>query len=143
MAGKIFITTEVSPEDLRTLMESAGVVTLRGGASSHAAMICRQIGKVCVVGVSGLSIDGGMLVTDDGQEIPAGIMCMVDGSSGRVIFAIGGINSVIPRATLSEAQRDMLPQLRTVVREGMRVRRKLSRDARNALDQIKEALSEL
>src|SRR2546429_8774019 len=48
---------ETSPEDLRGMIAAEGILTARGGVSSHAALVARQMGKVCVCGASGLQID--------------------------------------------------------------------------------------
>ena len=48
---------ETSPEDLRGMIAAEGILTARGGVSSHAALVARQMGKVCVCGATGLQID--------------------------------------------------------------------------------------
>ena len=48
---------ETSPEDLRGMIAAEGILTARGGVSSHAALVARQMGKVCVCGASGIRID--------------------------------------------------------------------------------------
>ena len=48
---------ETSPEDLRGMIAAEGILTSRGGVSSHAALVARQMGKVCVCGASGIEID--------------------------------------------------------------------------------------
>src|SRR5205085_8866881 len=48
---------ETSPEDLRGMIAAEGILTSRGGVSSHAAVVARQMGKVCVCGATGLEID--------------------------------------------------------------------------------------
>src|SRR6058998_3193150 len=48
---------ETSPEDLRGMIAAEGILTSRGGVSSHAALVARQMGKVCVCGASGIQID--------------------------------------------------------------------------------------
>src|SRR5947209_19215819 len=48
---------ETSPEDLRGMIAAEGILTSRGGVSSHAALVARQMGKVCVCGASGVQID--------------------------------------------------------------------------------------
>ena len=60
-AGKgekvLLVRVETSPEDLRGMIAAEGILTARGGVSSHAALVARQMGKVCVCGASGLNID--------------------------------------------------------------------------------------
>src|SRR5216110_1302721 len=48
---------ETSPEDLRGMIAAEGILTSRGGVSSHAALVARQMGKVCVCGATGIQID--------------------------------------------------------------------------------------
>ena len=48
---------ETSPEDLRGMIASEGILTARGGVSSHAALVARQMGKVCVAGAGDIHID--------------------------------------------------------------------------------------
>ena len=53
----LLVRIETSPEDLRGMIASEGILTARGGVSSHAALVARQMGKVCVCGADELSID--------------------------------------------------------------------------------------
>ncbi|RZQ62361.1 PEP/pyruvate-binding domain-containing protein [Amycolatopsis suaedae] len=62
----ILVRPETSPHDLRGLAAAAGIVTARGGPASHAAVVARSMGKPAVVGVGGLTVGEGTLVTIDG-----------------------------------------------------------------------------
>src|SRR5438094_6161917 len=53
----VLVRIETSPEDLRGMIAAEGILTARGGVSSHAALVARQMGKVCVCGASDLKID--------------------------------------------------------------------------------------
>ena len=53
----ILVRRETSPEDLRGMKVAKGILTAFGGASSHAALVSRQMGKVCIVGCGDLNID--------------------------------------------------------------------------------------
>ncbi len=55
----VLVRVETSPEDLRGMIAAEGILTARGGVSSHAALVARQMGKVCVCGASNLVIDYG------------------------------------------------------------------------------------
>src|SRR5438445_8217026 len=55
----LLVRTETSPEDLRGMIAAEGILTAKGGVSSHAALVARQMGKVCVCGASALQIDYG------------------------------------------------------------------------------------
>ncbi len=82
----ILVRRETSPEDIRGMTVSNGILTAFGGASSHAALVSRQMGKVCVVGCSALSIDynkGTMTVGD--KVFNDGDWISIDGFTGEVI----------------------------------------------------------
>jgi pyruvate,orthophosphate dikinase len=53
----LLVRVETSPEDLRGMIAAEGILTARGGVSSHAALVARQMGKVCVCGAAAVSID--------------------------------------------------------------------------------------
>src|SRR5262249_57973918 len=53
----ILVRRETSPEDIRGMQAADGILTAFGGASSHAALVSRQMGKVCIVGCGALQID--------------------------------------------------------------------------------------
>src|SRR5690606_42420 len=53
----LLVRVETSPEDLRGMIAAEGILTARGGVSSHAALVARQMGKVCVCGAAALEID--------------------------------------------------------------------------------------
>jgi pyruvate, orthophosphate dikinase len=53
----LLVRVETSPEDLRGMIAAEGILTARGGVSSHAALVARQMGKVCVCGASALHVD--------------------------------------------------------------------------------------
>src|SRR5712691_3407187 len=53
----LLVRLETSPEDLRGMIAAEGILTARGGVSSHAALVARQMGKVCVCGASALEVD--------------------------------------------------------------------------------------
>ena len=76
---------ETSPEDLRGMLASEGILTSRGGVSSHAALVARQMGKVCVCGAHGLVINyaNGTLTADD-FVLREGDDISIDGTTGEV-----------------------------------------------------------
>ncbi|MEO1138785.1 MAG: putative PEP-binding protein [Pseudomonadota bacterium] len=83
----ILVRRETSPEDIRGMHAAAGVLTERGGITSHAAVIGRGIGKPCVVGASDITFQTKRkrLVFPDGRVLKAGDMLTIDGSSGQVL----------------------------------------------------------
>ncbi|KAF0677396.1 putative PEP-binding protein [Profundibacterium mesophilum] len=83
----ILVRRETKPEDVRGMHVSAGVLTERGGVTSHAAMIARGLGLPAVVGASKLHLDhkAGTLTTEDGRVLGEGDVITIDGSSGSLI----------------------------------------------------------
>ena len=76
---------ETSPEDLRGMIAAEGILTARGGVSSHAALVARQMGKVCVCGASALQIDyQARTMTVGGQTFKEGDYLSIDGTAGEV-----------------------------------------------------------
>ncbi len=76
---------ETSPEDLRGMIAAEGILTARGGVSSHAALVARQMGKVCVCGASALHVDyQARTMTVSGQTFKEGDFLSIDGTSGEV-----------------------------------------------------------
>ena len=76
---------ETSPEDLRGMIAAEGILTARGGVSSHAALVARQMGKVCVCGADALQIDyQARTLKVSGQTIKEGDFLSIDGTSGEV-----------------------------------------------------------
>ncbi|MCU0574368.1 MAG: pyruvate, phosphate dikinase [Syntrophobacteraceae bacterium] len=83
----ILVRIETSPEDIRGMHASQGILTARGGMTSHAALVGRQMGKVCVVGCNALEIDypkRQMLVGD--RVIREGDWLSLDGTTGEVFM---------------------------------------------------------
>ncbi|MBW7921109.1 MAG: pyruvate, phosphate dikinase [Rubellimicrobium sp.] len=83
----ILMRRETTPEDIRGMHAASGVVTVRGGITSHAAVIGRGLGLPCVVGAAGLDIDrrSGIVTTPEGRVLQVGDIVTVDGSSGEVL----------------------------------------------------------
>jgi len=81
----ILVRRETSPEDLRGMKIAQGILTAFGGASSHAALVSRQMGKACIVGCSDLNIDyhAGTL-TVNGKTFKQGDAISIDGFTGEV-----------------------------------------------------------
>ncbi|WP_417248000.1 putative PEP-binding protein [Celeribacter sp.] len=83
----ILVRRETAPEDIRGMHSSVGVVTERGGATSHAAVIARGMGLPCVVG-AGLRINHRKrtLTLEDGRELAEGDTLTVDGTMGEALM---------------------------------------------------------
>jgi len=81
----LLVRIETSPEDLRGMIAAEGILTARGGVSSHAALVARQMGKVCVCGAAGVAIDyDKKTATIAGQTFAEGDYLSIDGTSGAV-----------------------------------------------------------
>ncbi len=86
--GEAVILTriETSPEDIKGMDAAEGILTARGGMTSHAALVARQMGKVCVAGCSALEIDYGTHTMHvNGKVINEGDWISIDGTTGQVL----------------------------------------------------------
>tara|TARA_B100000029_G_scaffold198492_1_gene196749 strand:+ start:210634 stop:213333 length:2700 start_codon:yes stop_codon:yes gene_type:complete len=82
----ILVRIETSPEDIRGMNAASGILTARGGMTSHAALVARQMGKVCVAGCGDLNIDYSARNMSVGNKvISEGDDISIDGSTGEVI----------------------------------------------------------
>ena len=82
----ILTRIETSPEDIKGMDAAEGILTARGGMTSHAALVARQMGKVCVAGCSTLEIDYGThTMRVKGKSIREGDWISLDGTTGEVI----------------------------------------------------------
>lgn len=102
----ILARRETAPEDIRGMHSAAGVLTERGGMTSHAAVIARGIGLPCVVGASELRLDPRerRLVAADGRVLGEGDIVTIDGSRGE---ALAGAGQMLPPA-LDDSFRKLL-----------------------------------
>jgi pyruvate,orthophosphate dikinase len=81
----LLVRLETSPEDLRGMIAAEGILTARGGVSSHAALVARQMGKVCVCGASAVEVDyQARTVSAGGQTVKEGEWLSIDGTVGKV-----------------------------------------------------------
>ncbi|MEO5754791.1 MAG: pyruvate, phosphate dikinase [Chthoniobacterales bacterium] len=81
----ILARIETSPEDLRGMIAAEGILTSRGGVSSHAALVARQMGKVCVCGASEIQIDyQRRTLSASGVTLKEGDFISIDGTAGEV-----------------------------------------------------------
>jgi pyruvate,orthophosphate dikinase len=84
--GAILVRVETSPEDIRGMHVAAGVLTSRGGMTSHAAVVARGLGAPCVVGAADLRIDVEAHADHaDGRVFGEGAVLTVDGSAGEAM----------------------------------------------------------
>jgi pyruvate,orthophosphate dikinase len=91
----ILVRWETTPDDIHGLIHSKGVLTAHGGMTSHAAVVARGMGKPCVAGCEGLSIDlDARTVRLGDHELREGDVLTIDGGTGRVI--VGEVPLVPP-----------------------------------------------
>ncbi len=94
----ILIREETKPEDVPAFFESVGILTSRGGKTSHAAVVARGMGKPCIVGCADLKINYDEKQCNvDGNTLREGDAITIDGSSG--IIYIGDIPTIEPKIT--------------------------------------------
>jgi pyruvate,orthophosphate dikinase len=81
----LLVRNETSPEDLRGMIAAEGILTAKGGVSSHAALVARQMGKVCVCGAAAMQIDyAAKTMTVDGVTYKEGDFLSINGTAGEV-----------------------------------------------------------
>jgi len=91
----ILVRTETSPEDIHGMHAARGILTARGGMTSHAAVVARGMGRPCVSGAGALSIDAkARVMRCAGREVTEGDVITIDGASGEVM--IGEVPTVQP-----------------------------------------------
>ena len=85
----ILVRVETSPEDIKGMHVSQGILTARGGMTSHAAVVARGMGTPCVSGAGGLVVDhGGQFFTANGVKVKEGETITINGSTGDVILGL-------------------------------------------------------
>jgi pyruvate,orthophosphate dikinase len=84
----ILVRRETNPDDLNGMIVSEGILTSRGGKTSHAAVVARGMGKTCVCGAGDLTVDtvGKQFTTQDGRVFGEGTVISIDGTSGEVFL---------------------------------------------------------
>jgi len=91
----ILVRTETSPEDIHGMHAAKGILTARGGMTSHAAVVARGMGRPCVSGVGTLAIDAkAKLMRVGTREVKEGDIITIDGASGEVMM--GSVPTVQP-----------------------------------------------
>jgi pyruvate,orthophosphate dikinase len=95
----ILVRIETSPEDIHGMHAAQGILTARGGMTSHAAVVARGMGKCCVAGCGGIKVDyaAQQFVTNSGEVFQKGDVITLDGSTGEVMK--GSVATVQPELT--------------------------------------------
>ncbi|MFA7059428.1 MAG: pyruvate, phosphate dikinase [Pedobacter sp.] len=95
----ILVRIETSPEDIHGMHAAMGILTARGGMTSHAAVVARGMGKCCVAGCGEIKVDyvGQCFTARNGLVVKKGDMITLDGSAGEVM--LGAVPTVPPQMT--------------------------------------------
>ena len=127
----ILCRVETSPEDIHGMHAAAGILTARGGTTSHAAVVARGMGRPCVSGAGTLRIDlvAGTM-RSGGYELKRGDVITIDGSTGRVMK--GAVK--LKRPALSGAFGTLIGWADDVRRLGVRANADTKREAKLALE---------
>ena len=117
----ILVRIETSPEDIHGMHAARGILTTRGGMTSHAAVVARGMGRPCVAGAGGIRVDyGAQTLAAGGKTVHAGDTITLDGATGEV-FA-GTVAMIEPQLSGEFAElmgwADQLRRLRVRVRGG-------------------------
>jgi pyruvate,orthophosphate dikinase len=123
----ILVRAETAPEDIQGMEVAAGILTSRGGMTSHAAVVTRGMGKCCVAGAGDIQVDeraGEMRVK--GQVFKEGDWISLDGTSGRVIK--GKLNTLEPSTDDADLQ-TLLGWAEPFKKIGVRANADIPRDA--------------
>ncbi|MGC8469798.1 MAG: pyruvate, phosphate dikinase, partial [Acetobacteraceae bacterium] len=92
----ILVRIETSPEDIHGMHAARGILTTRGGMTSHAAVVARGMGRPCVAGAGGIAVDyGAQTLSAGGRTVRAGEAITLDGASGEVF--LGHVPMVEPK----------------------------------------------
>ncbi|GAN81889.1 pyruvate, phosphate dikinase [Acidocella aminolytica] len=92
----VLVRIETSPEDIHGMHAAKGILTTRGGMTSHAAVVARGMGRPCVAGAGGISVDyGAQTLSAGGVTLRAGEIITVDGATGEVYA--GAVKMIEPQ----------------------------------------------
>ncbi len=127
----ILVRLETSPEDVGGMHAAQGVLTARGGMTSHAAVVARGMGKTCVVGCGAINVDYGKRQFTVGDVVvKEGDWISIDGSTGQVM--LGQVPTVEPQLTGEFAE--LMSWVDEVRRLGVRTNADTPHDAKVARD---------
>ncbi|MHB1004627.1 MAG: pyruvate, phosphate dikinase [Chloroflexota bacterium] len=122
----ILVRTETSPDDVHGMLGAQGILTARGGATSHAAVVARGLGKPCVSGCEALKIDiEKRQFNANGTVVKEGDLLSINGTTGEVI--LGAVSMIEPE--MSEEMRTLLGYADGIRRLGVWANADYPRDA--------------
>ncbi|MSQ25924.1 MAG: pyruvate, phosphate dikinase [Dehalococcoidia bacterium] len=129
----ILVRPETNPDDVHGMLEAKGILTARGGATSHAAVVARGLGKPCVAGVEGLAVEPERHRFEiHGTVVMEGEQISIDGTTGEV-FA-GSLPTTEPRLSEEKDLVTLLQWADGVRRLGVRANADYPRDAQRAVE---------
>jgi len=127
----ILVRPETNPDDVHGMLQAAGILTARGGATSHAAVVARGLGKPCVAGCEALKIDlEARQFTANGTTIHEGDIISINGTTGEVI--LGAVSMIEPEMT--DELQQLLSFADEIRRLGVWANADYPRDAQRARD---------
>ncbi|MGE3152461.1 MAG: pyruvate, phosphate dikinase [Nitrospiraceae bacterium] len=116
----ILVRQETSPDDIHGMNASLGFLTARGGMTSHAAVVARQMGKVCVAGCEGVEVEGNQSVRIGNKVFREGDYLSINGSTGNVydgdIPVVASEVIQVLEGKLASAQSDKYQRFETILK---------------------------
>ena len=143
----ILARIETSPEDLRGMIAAEGILTCRGGVSSHAALVARQMGKVCVAGAGDIAIDyAAGTMSARGMTLKEGEAISINGSTGEVFrgaiaTAPSELNQVLITKTLQADQSPVFQYYSFIMKLADKYRKLGLRANADQPDQVRNAIA--
>ncbi|MBI2166208.1 MAG: pyruvate, phosphate dikinase [Chloroflexi bacterium] len=129
----VLVRPETSPDDVHGIIRASGVLTARGGATSHAAVVTRGLGKPCVAGCESITVDPERrLFTVDGKITRENDIISIDGTSGQVFQ--GAIPTIATQFTEQKDLVTLLQWANQVKRLGVWANADYPRDAKRAVE---------
>lgn len=89
-SNSILLLPETTAEDMQAMMKSSGIITLKGGMTSHAAVVMRGLGKPCIVTLANAALEEGAVIIG-GKKIYSGDVITIDGNTGLVFTGKGNV----------------------------------------------------
>jgi len=127
----LLVRPETTPDDIHGMIAAQGILTSRGGMTSHAAVVARGMGKPCIVGCEALNVDvKKKTISADEKTIRAGEWLTIDGATGKVMA--GQVPTVDPK--LTPEFKKLLDWADSVRKLGVRAKADIPRDAEKAFE---------